>query len=103
MPSGQPDDDRSTLRDESIAQKPLSALNPIAVRDIRIAQQARRIQLLEAQLSQRDQELEKLRDEVAALKCQESSQVSALYDRTMESEKLVEKVSIGTLDKRSCF
>ncbi|ELU37224.1 fibrinogen alpha/beta chain family domain-containing protein [Rhizoctonia solani AG-1 IA] len=93
IPSGQPEGDDSTSRDESVTKKPLPALDPIAIRDIQIAQQARRIQLLEAQLSQRDQEIERLHDEVAVLKSQESSQVSALHERTMELEKLVEKES----------
>ncbi|QRW25182.1 carbohydrate esterase family 9 protein [Rhizoctonia solani] len=92
IPSGQPEGDDSTSRDESVTKKPLPALDPIAIRDIQIAQQARRIQLLEAQLSQRDQEIERLHDEVAVLKSQESSQVSALHERTMELEKLVEKL-----------
>ncbi|CAE6428915.1 unnamed protein product [Rhizoctonia solani] len=92
IPSGQTEGDETTSRDESVTKKPLPALDPIATRDIQIAQQARRIQLLEAQLSQRDQEIERLHDEVAVLKSQESSQVSALHERTMELEKLVEKL-----------
>ncbi|CAE6346948.1 unnamed protein product [Rhizoctonia solani] len=89
--SMQPISDESTSEDEGVVEKPVP-LNPIAVRDTQIAQQGKKIRSLERQLSEKDQEMEKLREEIASLKSQESSQISALREHTIQLEKLVEQL-----------
>ncbi|CAE6419692.1 unnamed protein product [Rhizoctonia solani] len=85
---------QSVLRDEGLVDKPPPPLSPLAIRDDQIAQQSRQIQSLQRRLSEKEQAIERLREELAIVRSQESSQITALRERTRQLEELVEKVSI---------
>ncbi|CAE6463850.1 unnamed protein product [Rhizoctonia solani] len=83
-----PPSDRSSVQtDEGVAKDPTS---PSPVSEVHITQQTREIQALQRQLSEKDQEIERLREGLALLRSQEPSQIAALLERTTQLEELVE-------------
>ncbi|KAH7329797.1 hypothetical protein B0J17DRAFT_722484 [Rhizoctonia solani] len=87
-----PTTSQSVSEGEDVVEKPPAPLSPLAIRDDQITQQSRQIQSLQRQLSEKAQSIERLREELALVRSQESSQVTALRERTRQLEQLVEKL-----------
>ncbi|KDN34257.1 hypothetical protein RSAG8_12646, partial [Rhizoctonia solani AG-8 WAC10335] len=84
--------DEAVSKDEGMTEKAPPPLSPLAIRDVQIAQQARQIESLQKQLSEKDQDMEKLREELGLVGSQESSQVTVLCEKIAQLEELVERL-----------